>query len=126
MGRRSKDILYREVTVFALAALSIAWFSVSSSRHEALYEGVLAVGGSLSSGVWTLPSPGKLPPLARPWVILRDPSSKVWVVTPLGRILIHCSQSVPDALTQAPRAFDRWLKANCEFSPLWRPATPSP
>jgi hypothetical protein len=112
--------------VFALAALSIALFSVSSSRHEALYEGVLAVGGSLSSGVWTLPSPGKLPTLARPWVILRDPQSKVLVVTPLGRILIHCPQSVPDALTQDPAAFDRWVRKNCEFSPLWSPAAPSP
>ena len=125
MRRQNKGLLYRELSVFVLAALLIVLFSVPSSRHEALYEGVLAVEGSLASGVWTLPSLGKLP-AQMPWVIFRHPGSSVMVLAPLGRILIHCAQGVPDEIIANAEAFDRWVKENCQFSPLWSPTMPSP
>jgi len=108
----------REVLLIGLMIAFLFAAPMTTPRYETVYEGILAVDGSLFFGK----------PYYINKILYYSPYSKVPLKTlkvplpilPLtGRILIQCTDEIPKEVLSDQEAFSSWVKAHCQFSPLW-------
>ena len=125
--RTSWTAVRKEIALLGLALLLVVAVPQSTSRYQTLYEGILAIDSSLIIPrlpiyVHLLP-PGSKMAIMDYWKAVGAATDRNGRFKPpaLDRILVRCTEGVPQDVTQDPDRFSQWVKEKCEFSPLWRP-----
>ena len=126
-NRDRRTAVQKEIALLLLVLLLVVAVPRSTSRYQTLYEGILAIDGSLIVPqlplyVHLLP-PGSKAAILDYWKAVGAATGRNGGLQPptLDRILVRCTEGVPQDAVRDPQRFSQWVKERCEFAPLWKP-----